>query len=56
LALDFKDGVGTREAKQRLELLYGQRSSFSIFQLDEANVLVEIHLPQHYIPNDTPPT
>jgi hypothetical protein len=56
LALDCKDGVGTREAKQRLELLYGQRSSFSIFQLDEANVLVEIHLPQHYIPNDTPPT
>jgi LytS/YehU family sensor histidine kinase len=56
LALDCKDGVGTREAKQRLELLYGQRSSFSIFQLDEANVLVEIHLPQHHIPNDTLPT
>ena len=56
LALDCKDGVGTREAQQRLELLYGQRSSFSIFQLDEANVLVEIHLPQHYIPNNTLPT
>ena len=52
LAQDYKDGIGTREARQRLELLFGQRASFAISQLDAENVIVEIHLPQQHLPED----
>ena len=54
LAPNCKDGIGTREAKQRLELLFGQRASFAISQLDAENVIVEIYLPKSNLTDDTP--
>ena len=54
LAQDCKDGIGTREARQRLELLFGQRASFAISQLDAENVIVEIHLPKSNLTDDNP--
>jgi hypothetical protein len=53
LAQDCKDGIGTREARQRLELLFGQRASFAISQLDAENVIVEIYLPKSNLTDDT---
>ncbi len=45
LGQNFEQGIGTQDAKQRLELLFGDQACFILSQMDASTVAAEIVLP-----------
>lgn len=52
LPANLEAGIGTRDVRQRLELIFGGRARFALVQADPATVRAELRVPANFSGND----
>jgi LytS/YehU family sensor histidine kinase len=57
LSKDFAIGIGTQDAKQRLELLFGDQAHFTLWQMNASTVAADLVFPfSHFFAHSIDPS